>query len=229
MSDRRFTEQEVEQILKYAAEAEHSDKNLVKASSGLTLAELNEIGREVGISAEAMRFAVRKIEKTDPETQKFLGFPIGVGKTVELDRKLTEDEWDRLVVDLRQIFNARGKIRNEGSFRSWSNGNLQVMLEPGERGQRLRMQTMNGNSRVWIGSGTAMILLSVVMTMIAAVKGGFGDPGYLAAMTVFPSVGAGLFGLGALGLPRWARIRRQQMDQIAEKTMDSSKLVTKGD
>ena len=66
MSERRFTEQEVEEILKHAAEVQHSDRDLVKPSSGLTLAELNEIGREVGISPEAMSVAVKRVDKSDP-------------------------------------------------------------------------------------------------------------------------------------------------------------------
>lgn len=48
MTERRFTEEEVAEILKYAAEAEHSSRGVVPSRDGLTLGELQEIGREVG-------------------------------------------------------------------------------------------------------------------------------------------------------------------------------------
>lgn len=44
MSERRFSEEEVTEILKYAAEAEHANRNLLRSGSGLTLSELKEIG-----------------------------------------------------------------------------------------------------------------------------------------------------------------------------------------
>ena len=38
-------------------------------------------------------------------------------------------------------------------------------------------------------------------------------------MTILTTMtgGAGMVGAGAGGLPRWARLRQQQMDQIAER------------
>ncbi len=46
-----------------------------------------------------------------------LGLPIGVARTVDLNRRLTDEEWERLVVQLREVFNARGRTRTEGSLR----------------------------------------------------------------------------------------------------------------
>jgi DNA-3-methyladenine glycosylase II len=37
---------------------------------------------------------------------------------------LSDDQWDRLVVDLRETFNAAGIVGREGSLRQWRNGNL---------------------------------------------------------------------------------------------------------
>lgn len=217
MSERRFSEEEVAEILKYAAEAQDSGRSLTAPNSGLTLAELNEIGREVGISTEAMQQAVRRIDNTSQPARTFLGFPIGVQRTVDLDRKLTDDEWDRLVTDLRETFDARGVVRHEGSLRSWSNGNLQVLLEPTATGQRLRLRTLKGEARGLISGGLAMIGAASVLLTISAVAGALGDGGSLAAVGTLMTGGIAMFGVGSFGLPAWARLRKRQMDEIAER------------
>src|SRR5215217_4781652 len=183
MSERRFSEEEVAEILKTAAEVEHSENTQLPSRSGLTLSELNEIGREVGISPEAVQQAVRRLDPTTQATRKFLGLPIGVGRTVELDRNLSNEEWERLVVDLRQTFDARGVIRQEGSLRSWTNGNLQVLLEPTSTGQRLRFKTVKGSAEGLIGGGIAIFSAGALLTVAAFVKGVVPDSGLTAALT----------------------------------------------
>ena len=217
MDERRFTEDEVSEILKYAAEAQDSGRSLTAPNTGLTLTELKEIGREVGISPDAMQHAVRRIGSEAQPARTFLGFPIGVARTVELDRKLTDDEWDRLVADLRDTFFARGVVRHEGSLRSWHNGNLQVMLEPTATGQRLRMRTLKGDARGLIGGGIGMAGMGSAFFTIAAAAGALGDTGFLAAVGALVAGGIGMFSVGALGLPRWARLRQRQMDAIADR------------
>ena len=217
MSERRFSEEEVAEILKHAAESQHAQTNVLPSAKGLTLAELTDIGREVGISPEAMQQAVGRIERTENPTRTILGLPLGVGRTVELRRKLTDDEWDRLVADLRATFEARGVVKHEGSLRSWANGNLQAHLEPTATGQRLRLRTVKGNAPGLIMGGLGMSAFSSIMFIVAAVGGSLADRGFLAAVTTLAVGGVAMFGAGAFGLPRWARLRQQQMDAIAER------------
>ena len=217
MSERRFSEEEVAEILKYAAEAQDSSRSLTAPNTGLTFAELNEIGREVGISTEAMQQAVRRVEHNVQPTRTFLGFPIGVSRTVDIDRKLTDDEWDRLVADLRETFDARGVVRHEGSLRSWSNGNLHVLLEPTATGQRLRLRTLKGNARGLVTGGIVMLGAGAVLLTISAVAGAPGDRGFLTSVGTLMTGGIAMFGVGSFGLPAWARLRQRQMDEIAER------------
>lgn len=217
MSDRRFTEDEVAEILKHAAEVEHTDRNLLRAGSGMTLAELEAIGREAGISPEAVQHAARRFEKPELPTQTYMGFPLAVGTTVDMERKLSDDEWDRLVVQLRETFNARGIVSHEGSLRTWRNGNLQVTLEPTDTGQRLRLRTFKGGARELMIGGIGMLGLSVSLWVAALLKGPISDSGFLAAVGLLAAGGIGMFAIGALPLPGWARLRRKQMDQIADQ------------
>jgi hypothetical protein len=134
---------------------------------------------------------------------------------VRLDRRLTDTEWERLVVDLRETFDARGVIRTEGSFRAWSNGNLQVLVEPDGEGQRIRFRTLRGQSRSLMIIGLGMLGVGAVSGLLSAVNGL--TPAEFSQALSIAVAGAASFGIGALPLPRWARLRQRQMDELAEK------------
>lgn len=217
MSDRRFTEEEVAAILKEAAEAQYSSERLLPSSRGMTLAELKSIGREVGISPEMIEQSAQRFKPAQQPTRKVLGLPLGVAQTVEFDRKLTDQEWERIVADLRETFEAQGVVRQQGSLRQWTNGNLQALLEPTATGQRLRMRTVKGNAPGLIWGGIAVFSGAAVALGTAIATGVMHDTGLVMSILTTMTGGAGMFGAGAGRLPRWARLRQQQMDQIAER------------
>jgi len=213
MTDRRFNEDEVAAIFAQATEAHQSHQRQLPSGEGMTLAELQEIGREVGIAPELVASAAKSLDQLGrPTSRKFLGLPIGVGRTIELDRKLSDAEWEQIVVDLRETFDARGTVKKEGSFRQWTNGNLQALVEPTPTGHRIRLRTMKGDSRALMTGGLAMLGVTAAMS-IAAMMGGAG--GAVSSIAQLGVIGAGMFAFGALRLPSWARLRRQQMEELA--------------
>lgn len=223
MTERRFNEDEVGEIFALAARAAEAAEGQrgpltpLTSSQGMTLAQLQEIGRDVGIAPEDIANAARSLERVGrPSQRKFLGLPIGVGRTVELGRKLSDEEWEHLVVDLRETFDARGTTRSDGSLRQWTNGNLQALLEPTPTGDRVRLRTVKGNALSWMTAGAGMFAIGGLMALASAIgiaEGNLalGKLGFVAAM------GAGMFALGALQLPAWARERRRQMEEIATR------------
>jgi len=219
MTERRYTDEEVASIFERAAEAQQQvRKQLTTGESpeGMTLAQLQEIGKEVGISADLIAQAAKSVSMPVRETsRRFLGLPVGVGRTVDLERKLTDEEWDRLVVDLRETFDAKGTIRHEGSFRQWTNGNLQALLEPTATGQRLRLRTFKGDAMGSIVGGGALLGASFVGLASMWMQGA--QSGSWASMSIIGLTGAVLFAAGALRLPSWARLRQRQMEEVAAR------------
>jgi len=215
MAERRFNEDEVAAIFARATEAAQTTRNQMTPapSQGMTLAELEDIGREVGIAPELVRQAARTIDQRGSEvSRRFLGVPVGVGATVDLDRKLSEKDWEVLVSDLRQTFDATGLVRADGTLRQWRNGNLQASLEPTESGQRLRLRTFRSDASVFMMGGLGVLGLAGVMGISLAV----GATGNLsvAKVTQIAILGAAIFSIGAVMVPAWARRRRQQMDEV---------------
>ena len=218
MTQRRYNEDEVAAIFERATQAQQAGRRQLPSGEGMTLADLQDIGREVGIPAELVAQAARSLDGSGPSSsRKLLGLPIGVGVTIDLDRRLSEREWESLVVDLRETFDARGTVRSHGSFRQWTNGNLQALLEPTPTGERLRLRTVKGDARAFIGAGLGTLGISAAMLIASAITGKLADPGTITSLTFLSAIGVGMFGFGALRLPSWARLRRRQMEGVASR------------
>jgi hypothetical protein len=209
MAERRYNDKEIAAIFRAAAEeGPQTPQREVARDEGLTLAELQAIGSEVGIASDAVAQAAKAVDvRLGAASRTLLGLPIGVSRTVNLNRRLTEEEWERLVVQLREVFNARGRTRSDGSLRQWTNGNLQVLLEPTETGHRLRFGTL-------LGVAAAVVIAS-------ALGGTFGDA--IPGIALLCAAGTGMIASGALRLPRWARLRERQMEALAARITSSNK------
>src|SRR4051812_44504493 len=212
MTDRRFNEDEVAAILRQATELQQMPDRQLPSGEGMTLAELQDIGRQVGIAPEVVAKAATSLDRVGRATsRRFLGLTIGVGRTVDLGRKLSDDEWERLVVDLRETFDARGRVKEEGAFRQWTNGMLQVLVEPTVSGHRVRLSTLKSEARTLMTTGALMFGAAVAME-IAALLGASVSTGSAVQLA---ASGAALFVFPAIRLPRWSQTRRAQMEEVA--------------
>jgi hypothetical protein len=216
MTDRRYDEDEVAAIFGAASESLRSLPEHVPSEQGLTLVDLQAIGREVGISPDAVAQAAQTIDVRHAAVSRtILGLPVGVERSVTLNRRLTDDEWERLVVELREVFKARGRTRSDGSLRQWTNGNLYALLEPVATGHRLRIGSVHGGARASITLGAAALGVAATLAIVSVVSG---QSGVAASEIVgLLAAGLGMIASGALRLPRWARLRGQQMEALAAR------------
>lgn len=215
MAERHYNDEEVAAIFRAATEGSESRALPDARTDGLTLRDLQAIGREVGISPNAISHAALSLDRPNEPAHTFLGLPVGVGRTVALNRPLTDAEWDLLVVELRQVFRARGIVRTEGSLREWSNGNLHALLEPTGTGYQLRLGTFKGDARPSVALGGLMLGMSAVMSVMVAGSGRLADAAL--GILAFASIGAAFVANGTLRLPSWARRRQEQIDGVVER------------
>jgi hypothetical protein len=215
MTQRRYSDDEVAAILAKAIETDGALAQPVR-NEGLSLAELQNIGKEVGLAPELVARAAQSLDAGAPASARtLLGFPIAVERTVMLNRHLTDEEWELLVVKLREAFNARGRMSAFGSFRQWTNGNLQALLEPTRGGHRLRLRTVKGSAAAGLRMGSFLMMMSGVVT----VAGMFAPnlSGSLPGAAFLFTSGVAMAVLSVLPLRRWARERKQQMEYIAQE------------
>jgi len=229
MSERQYNDEEVAAIFEQASKTEHAALPMSAEGKGLTLAALQDIGREVGISPESISRAARSLDQAGRVSSRtFLGLPIGVGRTIEFDRPLSDSDWEGLVSDLRTTFEARGVVRYDGPFRQWTNGNLQALLEPTPNGHRLRLQTVKGDSRAMMTAGGAA-MAGATATLIAVAVGGGVNSGTATGVAFMALAGIGMFAAGALRVSGWARRRRAQMEEVIARLAQSAGAPAKGD
>ena len=215
MDKRQYNDEEVAAIFERASETDHAALPQSAEGKGLTLAALQDIGREVGISPESIALAARSLEQVGrPASQRFMGLPIAVGRTIEFERPLSDADWEGLVADLRTTFGARGSLRYDGPFRQWTNGNLQALVEPIPKGHRLRLQTMKGDSRALMSGGGVVLGGAAVALVAIAVTGGLNNPGTVTSVGFMALMGLGMFAAGALRVSAWARRRRAQIEGV---------------
>jgi hypothetical protein len=212
MSDRRYREDEVRKIFKLAT-TERVAKAPAPTSEGLTLAEIQSIGSEVGVDGEVIARAAASLDATALEHKRTtLGAPVEVGRVVPLDRAMTDHEWEQTVALLRSTFRARGELTGHGTLREWRNGNLFASHEPSGDGYRLRIGTKKGNVAGFAALGGMGILASAI-TLVEHIL--VGSPPSLLPSIAFGAVGIGTLAANLLRLPPWARRREKQMTHIA--------------
>jgi hypothetical protein len=214
VNERRYAEDEVSEIFEAAANPRVSGRALATAE-GFSLAELQAIGSEAGIAPERIAAAAAALElrRGAAPRRKQLGMPVGVGRTVDLPRAPTDDEWELLLAELRQTFGAHGKDRSTGTLRAWTNGNLHAYVEPSAEGYRLRMGTTKGDSAGLTLLGIFAILMSLVMMVTIELSQG----GAVTALVAL--VGIAILAFNALRLPGWASEREEQMEHIATRAL----------
>src|SRR5262245_988314 len=101
--ERRYSEDEVAAIFEEAA-APTISRGETPPAEGLTLAELQSIGREVGIAPERIAAAAGALQQRAPSipTRRDFGMPMTAAHVVEIPRPLTDREWSLVVADLRE-------------------------------------------------------------------------------------------------------------------------------
>jgi len=215
--ERRYGEEEIAEIFEAAARERGPGGRALSPAGGLSLAELQAIGGEVGIAPERIADAAAALDvrRGAVSRRRYLGMPVAVGRTVDLPRAPTDREWELLVAELRETFGAHGQDGSRGGLRAWTNGNLHAYVEPTENGHRLRLGTMKGDAAPlgWLGlTGLVMGLAMLVMLLLS------GEVEEEAAVALFLAVmGAAAIGANALRLPRWAGEREEQMEYIATR------------
>lgn len=217
--ERRYGEAEIAEIFEAAARARGSDGRAVSPVSGLSLAELQAIGSEVGIAPERIAEAAVALEMRQgvAPRRKKMGLPIGVARTVDLPRAPTDQEWEMLVADLRATFGAHGKDRSEGGLRAWRNGNLHAYVEPTDTGHRLRLGTVNSGGVGMVRLGMGGLMAGLVMLVVLALNGQL--PEDIGAAVLFALMGILALGVNAVRLSGWANEREEQMEHIAARAL----------
>ncbi len=216
MTERRYGDEEIREIFKLATTDVARDRRLASESGGLTLEELQHVGKEAGIDASSVARAAAALDARGTSTpiRRSFGLPVGLSRVVELPRAPSDREWEQLITEFRTTFGVQGVATSSGNMRQWSHGNLHISLEPSARGEQLRISTLNDSVIALNGLGIVFGGMSLLM---GAVVTAAGKPGKaLVVVGLFGGLCLAAIGSNLLRAPRWARERKRQMEALAE-------------
>lgn len=215
-NDRRYGDDEVRKIFDDASRGSRDGASESVDEHGLTLAELQEVGSEVGIDPARIAEAAAALEGAPSpiRARRLLGQPVSVGRVVELPRAPSDREWERLVAELRTTFGAKGRVATSGSLREWSNGNLTALVEPTGQGYQLRLHTVKGSALRLRRVSTVALAFSAILAVVFVLQDA---PEVLTMSIMWAVFGAAAVASPLLTLPPWARERERQMEHIAQR------------
>ena len=214
-SDRRFTDQEVALVLQRAAEIEER-RSTSASGRGLTLGELRDIAREVGLSPDVIDEAVAAVRTGGrPRGGSLLGASLSNKVVRGVPGRLDEDDLQRLIGVIEDRVDATGTVTEAlGTVRWTSIGRghkfdrtTQVSLTAADRETQIQVVQR-------YPSGLRAILHGLPTAWGAMIGGAIA-----ASAAVIPVVGIGI-GLGGaalgLGIGRsvWQALARKSAREV---------------
>src|SRR4249920_3279948 len=103
-ASRRFNEKEVALIIKRASELQETETT-AESSTGMSLAELEQVAREAGLDPGLVRRAAEDLDTrvTDQTPNRFLGAPTLLRLERTIDGEVSADEYEPIVLEMQRL------------------------------------------------------------------------------------------------------------------------------
>jgi hypothetical protein len=120
-TSRRFNEKEVAQIIKRASELQQ-EESPAEPTSGMSLAELEQVAREAGLDPALVRRAATDLDTriTDQRPSAFIGAPTRLTLERTIDGEVSPDEYETLVLEMNRVLGLVGSASTLGRTLQWT-------------------------------------------------------------------------------------------------------------
>lgn len=206
-----YRDEEMELILREAAELSDAPTVGVGSSEGLTLEQIKAIAMEVGIDPAHVEQAARRIPRGGRESaiSRLIGGPVRHQRTVHLQTEVTEERTTRVLAAVRAMVDEPGEGHADAFGMSWHSRSgrhrISVSLHGMGDGTSVRVRIDRGRSLVQTVFWSQLAIVMPIWMLIGTVNS-YGD---LAALALIPAV--------VLALARiwWTSSTRAVGDQVA--------------
>jgi len=220
--DRRYTEKEIQVILKCAGELQAArTENAPGMLGGTTLAQLQQAAAEIGIDADLIAHAAQNLplSQTEGQASGLLGGPWKVDSDQLVPGVVTEETWPFVVDDMRAATGRVGFPKAVGKGFEWLSlqpDAIHVTFTPTGAKTRVRVTARFGG---W--SGLFYILpamLALILTILLSTAFGKSDA---MSPALFLTLLVGLPGMtlvgGRMAFKRFCAQRRQQTYHLIDR------------
>ena len=186
---RRFDDQEVSRILERAAELQHREPLAPPETSGMTLAELEQVATEAGIDPQHVRNAAAALER-DAVTPGLsgaglLGAPLRLELERTVDREVAPGAYEELAETIRNTLSTPGHVSTLGKSFEWHSANPQ-------RGLRVTITPRAGRTVIRIEERFGNLFGGLMGGIVGGVGGGGGGAAIGVIGGVFHQIGLAL-------------------------------------
>lgn len=206
-SGRRYTDEEVQKLLKRASDLEREGKYHLAPADGPTLQELEAIAQEAGLNPMALREAARELDAhgegnvlPSEKTRGFLGAPVAIVLRRTIPGEAPEAVLKSLLPVLQRAAGGMGQSSGQGKTLTWQCTN------PGATRTLLAtFSTFGGGTQIVLEERYENLAWAIHGGVIGGGGGGIGlgvglGVGLGAALSTLGTIAfATLFPLGALG------------------------------
>jgi hypothetical protein len=177
---RRYNEKEVALIIKQASELQEYAASS-ESSTGMSLAELEQIAKETGLDPALIRRAAADIDTrvTDRTPSRFLGAPTTLRLERTIDGEISPDEYEVLVLEIQRTIGGMGSASTLGRSLQWTSAGTSRRRLSGRMVQ-VTITPRNGRTTIRIEEPVNQ----VARILFAASMGGVG-------IGMMPAVSAG--------------------------------------
>ena len=118
---RRFDEKEVAAIIKRASELQQVD-TISESTTGMSLAELEQIAREAGLDPALVRRAAADLDTrvTDQQPSAFFGAPTTLVLERTIDGEVPTEEYEAIVLEIQRELGGVGSASGLGRSLVWT-------------------------------------------------------------------------------------------------------------
>ncbi len=222
---RRYTDDEVGEILKRATDIQHREAPPKAGSTGLTLAELQEIAAEAGIDPRHLQRAAADLDSEPPSSlgTALAGAPLTVRVERVLPGEFDEQDFERLLPEIQQASAGHGNATMVGRTLTWSSETSQR-----HRSLQITVSSMGGETLVRAEERLHGLAGALYGGLVGGGGGGIGIGvgvgvgvdvlGSALFATVFPIAVAGGFYLIARQIMKTnARNRREVLERLVDR------------
>ena len=228
---RRYSENEVQQIIGRAAEIEATNPT---QSGAMTVGGVEALAAEVGIAPDAVRQAVQAVAApaggaalsvTPPDANRpnrLLGGPTRLLIERVVEGEVPEAEFPVMVEEIRRWLNRPGQVSQIGRSFSWTSAGAGGST----RSTEVAVSVRGGQTRISLREG----LGSLIGGIFGGIGGGMGGGGMGLILGIFTHIGSGVGVLAAV--PLWlattyavartsyyyaVRRRQRELDGLADR------------
>ncbi len=219
-----YTEKEIGALIKRATEIQENTHEFFP--QGLSLQEIEDIAREIGIDPKHIRSAASELEHQMAAEQRsnFFGAPFLIEQKRAIRGEISDEDWEELVRQIQRVTGSAGRTTKVGQTRQWHRSvkDMSTTIEE----THLQVASQNNRSTIEIRKyfrGGAYVAYLMGLVISGTVAGIFLDGnGYTDLVNTGVVLGSmsGGFTAARFAIMSWTEHQRRKMYGLMNRIQD---------